>query len=394
MKEIHLHGDFVSKHPVELNLDSDGAVIRIANLEGPIIGLGGLDRPELKAGPNLSSYPRAFDFLDETNDQWIFTLANNHAMDYGWDALKRTISFLSEKGAKVLGAGENQEISRRPLRIQIEGDEVVIISCTHRGIGESGIRTPGVAVAGPWVEQSILNASSLGLKVIVLVHGGTEDHMIPNPGLRRSMISWVRLGANVCVASQSHVPQLIEIAGSGLIVHGMGNLVADPGFWKSHNPVGVFSHELVLGPSLELRGRKFTEFDFATSNKVVEVNTVGLTDQIGGIEILHKRLESLVLDSEKYWSLWQSYCVDFFSRFARRQLYIATALLVVLPISQLFKSKLQSFRSPYLFDLFGWEQNRDLILESLAIKYRVVPDSRSPESEILLREILKVGSKG
>ena len=381
----------MSRHPIALNLNSDSAVIRIANLEGPIIGLGGPDRPALKAGPSLSSNPQAFDFLGKTEDEWVFTLANNHAMDYGWDALERTIDFLKEKGAKVLGAGVSQEASRKPLTLHLDDGGVAVISCTHRGNGESAISTPGVAVIGPWVEQEIIEASSSGLKVMVLVHGGTEDHLIPNPGLRSAMITWLRLGANVCVALQSHVPQLIEELESGLLVHGMGNLVADPTFWKGHNAIGVYCHELVLGPSLELTSRKFTKFGIAHSGEVVEVSTVQSSDQLERLQILHKKLECVVGDSEKHWSLWQSYCVNFFSKFARNQLFFATALLAVLPISQILKSRLAAFRRPYLFDLFGWEQNRDLILESLAIKYQIVPDTRSLESEILMKEILELG---
>lgn len=41
MTRIHIHGDFVSKNPTVFKLDNTGGAIRIANLEGPILGLGG-----------------------------------------------------------------------------------------------------------------------------------------------------------------------------------------------------------------------------------------------------------------------------------------------------------------------------------------------------------------
>lgn len=41
MTRIHIHGDFVSKNSTVFNLDNTGGAIRIANLEGPILGLGG-----------------------------------------------------------------------------------------------------------------------------------------------------------------------------------------------------------------------------------------------------------------------------------------------------------------------------------------------------------------
>lgn len=391
MTRIHIHGDFVSKNPTILNFDNTGGAIRIANLEGPILGLGGPDEPQLKAGPSLSSDPAAFDFLDETSDQWVFTLANNHAMDYGWDALQRTIEFLTNKGAKVLGAGESQEISRRPLHLKLGEEDLVIISCTHRGNGESSGAQPGVAVAGPWVEQAIMTGSSSGQKIMVVIHGGTEDHVVPNPGLRSPMMTWTKLGADVCVASQSHVPQILESTQFGLLIHGLGNLVADPVFWSRHNPVGLYSREVVLGESLALIGSKFTEFDLDPSDGKVHVREAGSSGLLERMQTLLKELESVVLDSDRYWSLWQSYSLDFFKRFARRQMYISLALFMLLPITRLFNRNFKRLQRPYLFDLIGWDQNRDLLLESLALKYRIVVDRRSPQGEQLLRRILQLG---
>lgn len=314
-------------------------------------------------------------------------------MDYGWESLQRTIEFLLNKGAKVLGAGENQELSRRPLHLRLGDEDLVIISCTHRGNGESSGTQPGVAVAGPWVEQAIMEGCSSGQKIMVLIHGGTEDHLIPNPGLRSLMITWAKLGVDVCVASQSHVPQILENTEFGLLIHGLGNLVADPIFWSGHNPLGIYSREVVLDESLALIDSKFTEFGFDQSQVQVHVKEAGSSALLERMQALHKELESVVLDSDNYLSLWQSYSVDFLNRFGRRQMYISVALFMLLPITQLFRRGLERSRRPYLFDLFGWDQNRDLLLESLALEYHIVVDRRSQQGEKLLKRILQLGKE-
>jgi len=58
----------------------------------------------------------------------IVTLANNHAVDYGWGALEQTARLLREKGIRVVGAGTNVVEAMQPEIIEAKGKRVGIIA--------------------------------------------------------------------------------------------------------------------------------------------------------------------------------------------------------------------------------------------------------------------------
>jgi poly-gamma-glutamate synthesis protein (capsule biosynthesis protein) len=57
-----------------------------------------------KVGPNLKANPGCIDGIKNGNIN-VFTLANNHIMDYGAEGLMETIKLCDEKGILTVGAG-------------------------------------------------------------------------------------------------------------------------------------------------------------------------------------------------------------------------------------------------------------------------------------------------
>ncbi len=62
------------------------------------------------------------------------TLANNHALDYGADALLDTLRLLEAAGVGTVGAGEGEELARAPLRLR-RGELALrlVAFCDHPG---------------------------------------------------------------------------------------------------------------------------------------------------------------------------------------------------------------------------------------------------------------------
>ena len=56
------------------------------------------------------------------------TLANNHALDYGADALLDTLAYLDEAGIVTVGAGANEDIARRPQLLRCGEEDLRLIS--------------------------------------------------------------------------------------------------------------------------------------------------------------------------------------------------------------------------------------------------------------------------
>jgi poly-gamma-glutamate synthesis protein (capsule biosynthesis protein) len=77
----------------------------------------------------------------------VVTLANNHAVDYGWPGLRDTREALSRAGLAVIGVGEDRTAAMRPVLRDVAGVRVGVIafSClTPTGMGASTDR-PGIA---------------------------------------------------------------------------------------------------------------------------------------------------------------------------------------------------------------------------------------------------------
>jgi poly-gamma-glutamate capsule biosynthesis protein CapA/YwtB (metallophosphatase superfamily) len=77
----------------------------------------------------------------------VLTVANNHAVDYGWPALESTVELLRAEKLTVIGAGLNHAAATRLAIHEVAGRRVGIIafSClTPTGMG-AGPNRPGIA---------------------------------------------------------------------------------------------------------------------------------------------------------------------------------------------------------------------------------------------------------
>jgi len=77
----------------------------------------------------------------------VVTIANNHAVDYGWAGLRDTREALSQAGIAVIGAGETGMAAMRPVVREVAGLRVGVIafSClTPTGMGATKDR-PGIS---------------------------------------------------------------------------------------------------------------------------------------------------------------------------------------------------------------------------------------------------------
>ena len=89
----------------------------IANLELPLSNGGA---PINKTGPCLHGKPDDFKVLKEAGIKAV-SLANNHILDYGFDALRDTIKYAEENGVETFGAGVNAEQASKPFYREIGG---------------------------------------------------------------------------------------------------------------------------------------------------------------------------------------------------------------------------------------------------------------------------------
>ena len=159
-------------------------------------------------------------------------LANNHALDYGTDALLDTCEVLDGAGILHTGAGKDLDAAKQPVVFEKNGQRVVLIGAT-RVIPEAGWAAakghPGMLSSyevsvGPLLAQ-IAECHAAGTKVVVLIHWGIERDERPQEYQRALAKRYIDAGADLVIGSHPHVLQGIEYYKGKPIFYSLGNFV-------------------------------------------------------------------------------------------------------------------------------------------------------------------------
>ena len=114
------------------------------------------------------------------------TLANNHALDYGTDALLDTCEVLDSAGILHTGAGKNLDEAKQPVVFEKNGQRVALIGATRvipqadwaATNGHPGMLSSYEVSVEPLLAQ-IAECHAAGDKVVVLIHWGIEREEKP-----------------------------------------------------------------------------------------------------------------------------------------------------------------------------------------------------------------------
>lgn len=226
---INIVGDFkcnaVSKITFDTNLKSilSKGDITIVNFEAPI------KLPQskkiLKSGPNLYQGQQSAEFLEQ-NGFNLISLANNHVMDYGEEALKNTMACF--KKATTIGAGTWEE-AYKIKTFEVEHKRIGFLAVTQHEFGVLAEKTGNEHCLGsawmlhPMVDELILKGKKENDFLFILPHAGIENQYQPLPELRTLYKHWINMGADGVIASHPHTPQGWETYKGKPIVYSLGN---------------------------------------------------------------------------------------------------------------------------------------------------------------------------
>jgi poly-gamma-glutamate capsule biosynthesis protein CapA/YwtB (metallophosphatase superfamily) len=141
------------------------------------------------------------------------TLANNHALDYGADALLDTLAYLDAAGIAAVGAGPNEALARVPRTLRC-GDLLLrlVAFSDHPGAYAAGAEQPGIAFAGldmglpDWVREAMRRGPDADA-VLVTPHWGPNMVAVPVARVRRAADALVAAGATLVAGHSAHVFQ-------------------------------------------------------------------------------------------------------------------------------------------------------------------------------------------
>ena len=164
----------------------------------------------------------------------IVGLANNHASDYGNQALLDTFDILDSTGIKYVGAGHNiDEASHTVYYVTESGMKIAIICATQierittPDTKEATADSAGVfrCLDDSLLLQRIREAKEKNAYVIVFVHWGTESTTEIDYLQRDQAAEFVSAGANLIIGGHPHVLQKIDYVGNVPVVYSLGNYI-------------------------------------------------------------------------------------------------------------------------------------------------------------------------
>ncbi|MFD2671100.1 CapA family protein [Marinicrinis sediminis] len=201
------------------------ADILAGNLETPLSTRG---EPADKAYAYRSS-PKAVEALSEAGFD-ILNTANNHILDYGWDAFHDTHRYLKEGGLQAIGSGANEEEAYQPVVIERNGIRVAYLGFSQvvpNGDWKARGDEPGVASTYDYrlPVAAIERAEQEADLVVVIAHWGVEREEQPEDRQIEMAHRYIDAGADLVVASHAHVLQGFEQYKGKWIAYNIGNFV-------------------------------------------------------------------------------------------------------------------------------------------------------------------------
>ena len=160
----------------------------------------------------------------------IVALANNHALDYGSEALSDTIRVLDEAGILHAGAGENLDEAKALKTIEAGGKTFGFLAASRvfpKGYWAAGPDHPGMLTAydSTVLLEEIQKAKESCDFLTVYVHWGIERRTEPESYQRTLGQQYIDAGADLVIGSHPHVLQGIEYYKGKPLVYSLGNFV-------------------------------------------------------------------------------------------------------------------------------------------------------------------------
>lgn len=165
----------------------------------------------------------------------VVNLANNHAFDYGSEALEDCLKRLKDSEIEYIGAGFSEKEAYSPKIFEIKNTKIAFLAYTNLGSESWATKNDKVGIA--WfnekkMEENVKKAKELADLVIVSFHFGDEYQKNPNQNQKYLAKLAIENGADLIIGHHPHVTQGIEEYKGKLIFYSLGNFIFDQYFSK------------------------------------------------------------------------------------------------------------------------------------------------------------------
>ncbi len=267
--QIKKHND--PRYPF-LNIASflRSADVIFGNLEGPISNRGRNQgsiysfraKPEVIEGLEFAGFN-------------ILSLANNHSLDWGREALEDTITIARDSGIKTIGAGRNyseanspiiwksdlqklrniEEVGLPEINLEVEPLKIAFLAYTNLYPETLKAKENSIGISSFDLEKTAKELNRLKETkeadiVIISFHWGEEYKTRSNLTQQKIAHALIEAGADLIVGHHPHVVQEIEKYRNGWIAYSLGNFVFDQNFSKETSE-GLILKAVIKGKAIE-----------------------------------------------------------------------------------------------------------------------------------------------
>lgn len=178
----------------------------------------------------------------------IVSLANNHAYDYGPEALEDTLDTLRETGIPYVGAGRDIGEARKPVYYIVGDIKIAFVSATQierldtPDTKEATETSPGVFRCwnGEKLMETVREAAKNSDFVVAYIHWGTENQAELDWAQLKQAPELVAAGADLVIGDHPHCLQPIGVIQGVPVIYSLGN------FWFNSKTLDTGMVEVVI----------------------------------------------------------------------------------------------------------------------------------------------------
>lgn len=191
--------------------------------------------------------PAAVSYLNDMGVDLV-SLANNHAYDYGPDALVDTLDILREAEIPYVGAGRDINEARKPVYYILGDLKIAFVSATQierldmPDTKEATETSPGVFRCwnGSKLLETIREADANSDFVVAYIHWGTENQAELDWAQLKQAPELVEAGADLIIGDHPHCLQPIGVIQGVPVIYSLGN------FWFNSKTLDTCMVEAVI----------------------------------------------------------------------------------------------------------------------------------------------------
>jgi len=161
----------------------------------------------------------------------LVSLANNHAYDFGEEALLDTFATLEEAGIPYVGAGRNIDEAKKPVYLIANGIKIAVVSATQiernavPDTKEATMTNAGVlrCMDPTALLEVIAQAKANSDFVILYIHWGTESQETTDWLQDKQAPIYAEAGVDLIIGDHPHCLQKIDRISGVPVVFSLGN---------------------------------------------------------------------------------------------------------------------------------------------------------------------------